>query len=63
MRTHTLAVVTILMFTLSATAGAEKSLVADAAMRGDRAAIQKLLAQKADVNTPQADGATALHWA
>ena len=63
MRTHALAVVTILMFTLSATAGAEKSLVADAAMRGDRTAIQKLLAQKADVNAPQADGATALHWA
>jgi ankyrin repeat protein len=39
------------------------SVVADAAMRGDTAAIQKLLAQKADVNAPQADGATALHWA
>jgi ankyrin repeat protein len=42
---------------------AARSDVADAAMRGDRAAIQKLLAQKADVNAPQADGATALHWA
>jgi hypothetical protein len=40
-----------------------KSAVADAAMRGDKAAIQKLLAQKADVNAPQSDGATALHWA
>jgi len=40
-----------------------KSVVADAAMRGDKAAIQKLLSQKADVNVPQADGATALHWA
>jgi ankyrin repeat protein len=37
--------------------------VADAAMRGDKVAIQKLLAQKADVNAPQSDGATALHWA
>src|ERR1700722_16961175 len=37
--------------------------VADAVMRGDRAAVRKLVEQKADVNTPQADGATALHWA
>jgi uncharacterized protein len=37
--------------------------VADAASRGDKAAIQKLVAQKANVNAAQADGATALHWA
>src|SRR5215831_7824137 len=35
----------------------------DAAMQGDRAAVQSLLAAKADVNTPQGDGTTALHWA
>jgi len=40
-----------------------KSDVADAAMRGDKAAVQKLIASKADVNAPQNDGATALHWA
>ena len=40
-----------------------QSDVADAAMRGDTAAVRALLAQKADVNAPQADGATALHWA
>jgi ankyrin repeat protein len=39
------------------------SEVADAAMRGDKAAIQKLVAQRANVNAPQNDGATALHWA
>ena len=39
------------------------SEVAEAAMRGDKAAVQKLVAQHADVNAPQADGATALHWA
>ena len=44
-----------------ATAG--RSDVADAAMRGDVAAVRGLLAQRADVNAPQADGATALHWA
>jgi len=32
-------------------------------MRGDTAAVRALLAKKADVNAPQADGATALHWA
>jgi ankyrin repeat protein len=37
--------------------------VADAAMRGDRAAIERLIRQRADVNLPQEDGATALHWA
>src|SRR5687767_7971778 len=37
--------------------------VADAVMGGDAAAVRALLAQKADVNAPQADGATALHWA
>ena len=39
------------------------SLVADAVMRGDTAAVRKLIEQKTDVNAPQGDGATALHWA
>jgi ankyrin repeat protein len=43
--------------------GAAGSEVADAVMRGDAAAVRALLAQKADVNATQADGATALHWA
>ena len=37
--------------------------VADAAMRGDTAAVRALIAKKADVNAAQGDGATALHWA
>ncbi|MEP6963817.1 MAG: ankyrin repeat domain-containing protein, partial [Acidobacteriota bacterium] len=37
--------------------------VADAVMRGDKTAVRKLLAEKADVNVAQSDGATALHWA
>jgi ankyrin repeat protein len=45
------------------TAGAGKSDVADAAQKGDRAAVQRLITQKNDVNAPQVDGATALHWA
>ena len=42
---------------------ATRSGVADAVMRGDKAAVRTLLEQHADVNAPQADGATALHWA
>ena len=42
---------------------ATTSPIADAAMTGDRAAVQRLLTQKADVNAPQVDGGTALHWA
>ncbi|HSP68955.1 MAG TPA: ankyrin repeat domain-containing protein, partial [Bryobacteraceae bacterium] len=37
--------------------------VADAAMQGDKTAVQALIKQKADVNIPQADGATAIQWA
>jgi len=44
-------------------ASAIDSLVADAAMNGDRATAQLLLSNKADVNAPQADGATAIEWA
>jgi len=42
---------------------AGRSEVAEAASRGDGAAVQKLIEQHADVNAPQPDGATALHWA
>jgi len=37
--------------------------VADAAMQGDLAALRTLLAKGVDVNAPQGDGMTALHWA
>ena len=39
------------------------AVLADAAERMDRAAIRALLQQRVDVNTPQIDGMTALHWA
>jgi ankyrin repeat protein len=37
--------------------------LADAAMHGNKGAVQSLLQQKADVNAAQGDGTTALHWA
>src|SRR5215831_3741486 len=42
---------------------AAQSEVADAAMEGNTAAVRALLGKKAEVNAPQVDGATALHWA
>jgi ankyrin repeat protein len=45
------------------TFAAGRSEVADAAMKGDIAAVRTLIQQKANVNATQADGASALHWA
>ncbi|HEV3330033.1 MAG TPA: ankyrin repeat domain-containing protein [Bryobacteraceae bacterium] len=42
---------------------AGRSEIADALMRNDKAAVRQLVEQHADVNAPQPDGATALHWA
>jgi ankyrin repeat protein len=39
------------------------STVADAAAKGDTAAVKKLLKDGADVNGAQGDGMSALHWA
>ncbi len=53
-----------LIFSLALAAwGAASPDVADAVERGDKAAAQKLIDQRADVNLAQNDGATALHWA
>jgi uncharacterized protein len=46
-----------------AASAASLSPVADAAQNGDIGAVRVLVHQKADVNSPQADGATALQWA
>ena len=42
------------------THAAAPSLVANAVMKRDRAAVAALIAQKSDVNAPQADGANEL---
>jgi ankyrin repeat protein len=53
----------VLLLWMVGVSGAGRSVVADAAMKGDKATLRTLLQEKADVNLPQGDGATALHWA
>ena len=48
---------------LGAAAVSPNAPIADAVKRGDKPAVQSLLKEHADVNAPQGDGATALHWA
>src|SRR5580693_1827318 len=43
--------------------GAAGTELADAAMTRNGNAVRSLLQRKADVNAPQIDGTTALHWA
>jgi ankyrin repeat protein len=42
--------------------GADRRLV-EAVKNGDKTAVAALIRQRANVNTPEADGTTALHWA
>ncbi len=53
----------LLLSAAAAGAAPPPSDVADAVMAGDAAALRTLLDRRADVNAPQADGATALQWA
>ena len=60
---RSLAFVFILSISLSSRIAGAGADVADAVMRGDLAAVRTLLQKGADVDAPQVDGATALHWA
>jgi ankyrin repeat protein len=51
-----------LLSTVGLSAAADAPL-ADAMEKMDRAAVRTLLQRRADVNAPQVDGMTALHWA
>lgn len=52
-----------LVMTAAMSAQQVASPVADAAARGDKAAVKQLLKDGADVNGAQGDGMSALHWA
>src|SRR6202012_4475565 len=52
----------ILLCALSPCTWAASETVADVAMHGNSEAISKLIASGANVNSPQPDGTTALHW-
>ncbi len=51
------------LFLATSSIGAVGSSIADAAMNGDKTLLRTLLQHEADVNTAQADGATAIQWA
>ncbi len=53
----------LLMPLLLTEANALESLVTDAAENGDIALVKQLLKEGVEVNEPQGDGMTALHWA
>jgi len=53
----------LVMLLSAAGLGAAVSDLADAAMKGNKEAVRSLLQRTADVNAPQPDGTTALHWA
>jgi ankyrin repeat protein len=59
----TVACATAVLCSLALHAAALDTPVADAAPAGDRAGVQSLLRDGADVNEAQGDGMTALHWA
>jgi ankyrin repeat protein len=52
----------IVLLLLTSPAFAATRLI-DAVKRGDAAAVRSLIAQKTNVNAPDTDGSTALHWA
>ena len=59
----TVCALAILSFALVPQLFAAESRLADAAEKSDRATIRTLLKQNTNVNAPQVDGMTALHWA
>ena len=53
----------VLLLSASLHVSASGVPVVDAAMRGDRDAVRRMLKDGADVNSAEGDGMTALHWA
>lgn len=55
--------VVLLIAAVNLSAGARDLPLVEAAKRGDTAAVRALLRDRPDVNAPDVDGTTALHWA
>ena len=53
----------MLVLPLALAAAVSAAPIVDAVKAGDRTAAIALIATRADVNTPESDGTTALHWA
>lgn len=62
-RQSLLALMVAIVMTAAMSAQQSASPLADAAMKGDKAAVKQLLKDGADVGVAQGDGMTALHWA
>ena len=63
MRNRVSAIVLAAVMVTAALGAAANAPVADAAKRGDLAAVKQLLKDGEDVNAPLGDGMTAIHWA
>ena len=63
MRSTTRFFACLLIGAMPALAYAGTSDAADAAQRKDLAALRAMVSKRVDVNAPQPDGTTALHWA
>ena len=63
MRSTTCLLGCLLIGVMPALASAGTSDAADAAQRNDIAALRSMVSKRVDVNAPQPDGTTALHWA
>jgi ankyrin repeat protein len=53
----------LLVCATSGAAAADRPAIIDAAKAADRATLRALIQKKTDVNAPDGDGTTALHWA
>src|SRR5258706_11225242 len=61
--TALVAVGSVRLFAAGNDAAKAPASVADAVQHRDKQAVQALLQKHVDVNAPQGDGTTALHWA
>ncbi len=63
MRVRTISSAVLITFALGAGVRADSNAVVEKVKAADLKAVQALISKRADVNLPEADGTTALHWA